>query len=226
MAQKHKTPKKSGMVLPKLGHVDAYAMIVDLNHYTNMVRSAEQVGDVIAQFTRDALSGAADAVEKHGGEVVGFMGDAFLGILPDDESTMYTCFSIAKDVDGQCEYISDAQADSDDLWAFAPGGPSLKIAIEYGTLDISTIYSRLLGEQRLFAGNAINHANRILAAGKGNRCNVGPVAAKRAFSSYSLDGPHYIRGKQGEPKYEYYFFSMGDIWIEGPRRKGKDTYWG
>lgn len=217
---------KPGPDIPKLGHISAFAIIVDLNQFTGMVSKAEEVGDAIAQFTRDALSGAIFESEAEGGEVVGFMGDAVLGIIPDGDGAVRACFGIAKDIDRQCEYISNNQSECKDLWSFAPGGPSIKIAIEYGNLDVSTIDSRFLGEHRLLIGSPINYAARISAAGEGNRCVIGPVAAQREFKSYALEGPYPIEGKPGEPDYEYYFFSMGDIWIEGQREAGKDTYWG
>jgi class 3 adenylate cyclase len=214
------------IVIPSHGTIRAFAMIVDLNRFAGMVKLAEQTGDIIAQFTRDVLSGAIDQIESEGGEVVGFMGDAVYGVLPSGDRAVKACFGIAKYVDRHCEYISSAQARCKHLWAFAKGGASLKIAVEYGVLDVSTIYSRLLGSQPLLVGNAVNYASRIAAAGKGNRCNIGPIAAKMEFSKYHLDGPFIIKGKFGEPPYEYFNFRMDDIWIEGPRRRGKETFWG
>lgn len=169
-------------MLPKLGHINAFAMIVDLNQFTLMVRKAEETGDQIAQFTRDALAGAIFEIEAQGGEVVGFMGDAVLGVIPDGDAAVKACFGIAHDLDDLCEYISNEQSGAPDSWGFALGGPSMKIAVEYGWLDISTIESRLLGEQRLFVGSPINYAARIGKAGEGNRCLIGPVAASMEFS--------------------------------------------
>jgi class 3 adenylate cyclase len=129
----------------------------------------------------------------------------------------------ARDLDRQCEYICN----DNDMWPFAPGGPSLKIAVEYGSLDISSIMSSFLGIQRLFIGNAINYASRISSASKGNRCLVGPAAAERILlEGYSLDGPYLVKGKAREKHYTYYHFDLGDLWIEGERKIGKDTYWG
>lgn len=217
---------KPGPSIPKDGHVRGYAMIVDLNQFSSMVTKAEETGDLIAQFTRDALSGAILEIEAEGGEVVAFMGDAVLGFFPEGEAVALACFGIAKDLALQCEYISNAQEGKDHIWPFALGGPSLKIGIEYGMMDVSTIDSRLLGEHRLLIGSPINYAARISKAGEGNRFIIGPVAAKKAFGSYTLDGPHQIAGKPDEPGYEYYLFDLGDIWIDGPRKPGKETYWG
>jgi class 3 adenylate cyclase len=104
---------------------------------------------LIAQFTRDVLDGAIRAIEERDGEVVGFMGDAILGLVRTAESTFFACCGIAEDVNKQCEYISTQQEEASQLWEVSPGGPSLKIGVEYGDLDVSTISSRFLGDQKL-----------------------------------------------------------------------------
>jgi class 3 adenylate cyclase len=68
------------MKLPKIGTIEAFAMIVDVNSFTPMV-SESTPSDSIAQFVRDVLSGGIDMVQKQDGAVVSFMGDAFLAIL-------------------------------------------------------------------------------------------------------------------------------------------------
>lgn len=218
----------SSLAIPSLGTLEAYVIYVDLNGFTQMVANSEsRQSGMIAQFTRDCLLGIVKAIEVEGGEIVGFMGDAVLGIIQDSESVVCACFGIAKNVDRQCEYVSEIQQSHKDAWPFCPGGPSFKIAIEYGTLDISTIWSRFLGEQRLFIGGAINYAARISAAARGlNRCVIGPAAAKMAFSSYDLDGPQQVDGKSGESSYDFFIFPMGDIWIEDPRSEDTSTFWG
>lgn len=214
---------KQSLKIPKIGSISAFAMVIDINHFASMVRRAETSPDSIAQFTRDVLTSAIMEVEAHGGHVVGFMGDAILGIIEDGEAAVKTCFGIARDVDRLCEYVSSAQKDCKRMWRYAPGGASLKIAVEYGSMNVSTISSRFLGEHKLFVGNAVVHATRISRAGKGNRCLVGPVAAK-TFKSYGLEGPYSISGKPGEPRYRYYRFPMGEIWREGS--ESNETYWG
>jgi class 3 adenylate cyclase len=203
---------------------DAFAMIVDLNGFTRMV-ARDEVGTV-AQDTRDALTGGIRAVEENAGLVVGFMGDAFLAILEDDESVVLAALSTAKDLDRTCEWISDAQSENPNDWSHMAGGPSLKILIEYGRIDVSTIASKFLGEQFLLAGVPINYAACIGSFGTGNRCLLGPEAAKRIGRSYPLEGPHTTKGKKGEPPYTCYRFDMGDVWKEGKRQAGEDTFWG
>lgn len=204
--------------LPTTGNFEAFAIIADINGFTGMVAQSDR--NLIADFVRDVLVGSIHAIEEAGGEVVGFMGDAVLGVLPDAESAAQACFVIAKDLDSQCEYISSAQEESSDNWNFALGGPSLKIGIEHGWLSVSEIESRALGKHRLIIGSAINHAARILAAGKGNRCLIGPNAAQHGFSNYALTGPYSVAGKCGEPDYEYFQLDLSSIWIEGECEDG------
>ena len=213
------------ITIPECGTIKAFAMIVDINHFTRMV--AEAKNGLIAQFVRDILTGPITAIERYGGEVVGYMGDAILGVLPTGDGTVSACFDIAKDVDRQCEYISNHQQDFPMDWAYAAGGPSIKIAVEYGALNVSTISSRFLGTHRLLIGDAINYAERITAGGDGNRCHIGPTAAAMApFTGYTLRRRHSVRGKAREGNYTYYKFDLGDIWIEGRRKQGKETFWG
>jgi len=199
--------------------IEGFAIIVDINGYTKMV--ADPQANMIAQFTRDVLSGGIKSVEDQGGIVVGFMGDAFLGFISESENVYSCCLSIGKDLDKQCEYISTHY----ESFPYSPTGPSLKIAIEYGTFDVSEITSEFLGSQKLFAGAAINHAARISAAGSGNRCLIGPQAYENGLKDYTLedDGPLSIAGKEGEPVYIYYKLNLDDIWIEG---ESKLSYWG
>jgi class 3 adenylate cyclase len=215
------------MKFPEIGSILAFAVIVDINWFTKMV--AEDDLGMSAQFARDILAGPIDAIERNGGEVVGYMGDAILGILPDGQTTVNACFNIAKDLDRLCEWISTNRTGGLEDWGFAPTqDPSIKIAVESSSVSISTISSRFLGNRQLFVGDAINYASRILAAGIGNRCHVGSVAAAaiEPFAESRLHGPLSVRGKRGEGSYSYYKFDLGDYWIERPRKKGKDTYWG
>lgn len=201
------------------GYFSAFAMIVDINSYESM-----QGGTLVAQFTRDVLSGAIKAVEAHGGDVVGIMGDAVLAILPDAESTALACFAIAKDLDDQCEYIANEQSSDPGSWDFAPGGAGLKIGIEYGEIEESTISSRFLGEQTILAGKPIVYAARICGAGAGNRCFLGPRAAEKL--GYPLDGPFELPGKREGTSYTYYQFDLSEIWREGDIPPGGERHWG
>lgn len=204
--------------VPNGGYFEAFAMIVDINGFTSIVTRG---GD--AQFTRDILSGGIAVVEKLGGEVVGLMGDAFYAVLSGAENVFMCCAGIAKDVDRICEYISQIQGEFTDAFSFSPGGPGLKIGVEYGAFDVSEIHTHFMGEQKLVVGPAVIYASRITAAGKGNRCLVGPKAAKLGLDKYPLRGPLRIRGKKGEPMYTYYELDLDDIWRASD---ATETYWG
>jgi len=201
-----------------------FVIIVDINKFTKMVALSENSDESIAQFVKDTLHDAIAEIENAGGEVVGFMGDAVLGVLLDGASAVEACQGIARAANRRSEYLSHLQQEDPDAWEFAPGGPTLKIAVEYGRLDLSTISSRFHGEHELLIGMAVNYAARISAAGEGNRCIVGPKAAHMAFNRYPLEGPFHIEGKRGEGGYEYYVFPMEDAWLEGPREPGGETH--
>jgi class 3 adenylate cyclase len=206
--------------------LEAYAMIVDINNFSHMVRSCEVC--TVAQDTRDTLYGAIAAIEAAGGEVIAFMGDAVLGLIEDEDQLFHACVQIAKDLDRVCEWISTSIS-QDDTSNYMLGGPSLKIAIEYGSFDVSTIESRFLGRHVLVIGEAINYASRISKIGEGNRCLLGPIAGKLMEKLYSgVKGPYKERiiGKENEGDYEYYCLKLDDIWREGPRGPGEESYLG
>lgn len=213
------------MELPEIGTIHAFALMLDINGFTPMVSRASQ-SDSVAQFVRDVLTGGIEAVERQGGAVVSFMGDAFLAILGDAESTYKATVGIAACLDDQCEYISDHQREYPDSRHYSQGGPNLKIGIEYGWIDVSTIHSKLLGKQWLLIGPAINYACRIAAAGEGNRCHVGPPAMKNGLDRWWNNGPFSAKGKVGENEYEYWPMNLADVWREGKIGPGEETYWG
>src|SRR5258708_40288527 len=95
------------MVLTKQVMLHAYEIIVDINGFTGMVERSE--GNLIAQFIRDVLSGGIGAVEESNGLVLGFMGDAFFGVLPAVERTFEACVLIAKNLDQQRKCTSGRQ---------------------------------------------------------------------------------------------------------------------
>ncbi len=184
-------------------------------------------GQLLAQFTRDILSGAISAIEDHEGEVIGIMGDAIFGIIPQGPHIYAACVTIAKTVDEVSEYFSLHQQEFPQDWHYVPGGPSLKICIEFGWMDVSTITTRYLGTQKLLIGPAINYASRIGRAGTGNRCLLGPTAAHMPdLSRYSLRGPLSIGGKDSEGEYTYYELDFSEVWREGERSLNDESYWG
>lgn len=211
------------MEIPRGGSFTGIALLVDINGFAVMVNHADT--DLIAQFTSDVLVGGVGAVEDVGGEVVAFMGDAFLAVLPDVEATVQACFRIAKDLDDQCEYITNAQNKQPNFAPFAPGGPMLKITFESGWFDTARISSRFAGEQRLLVSSAINYASRIASAGAGNRCLFGPLAAPLVQQAgQTVTGPFTHTAKDGT--YDYFELDLWDSWASGTRLPGEDSYMG
>jgi class 3 adenylate cyclase len=211
--------------IPRRGVFSAFAMIVDINGFTQMVKESD--GFLVAQFVRDVLSGAVDAIESQNGRVMNFMGDALLAILFDPEKVFLACATVARNVDRHCELISSHQKKFPHDWSYAKGGASLKIAVEYGWMDVSSISSMHFGKHRLIIGPPINYASRISTAEDGNRCLLGPVAVRnRGMDRWRCEGPYTIQGKHKEGPYEYYQLDLSDVWREGPRQTGKETFWG
>jgi class 3 adenylate cyclase len=201
-----------------------FALFVDMVGFTRMVKTPKF--EDMAQFTHDVLYGAIQVVEASEGEIVTLTGDGFLAILPETADLVMVCTGLAKDLDKQCEYMSNAQAESNgECWPFCPGGPSLKVGVEFGEFEVAEVHLRYLGVQNLFIGSAINYASRILEKIVGNECRVGPKAAKLLTKQgYAVGPKKRVSGKRGESPFAFHKLDLGDIWIQG-ERKG-DSYWG
>jgi len=223
--------------IPKDGTFSAYAMFVDLNGFTVMVNRAreESGGGVgVAQYVRDVLVGAVQVIEANEGGVAGIIGDALLGVVPTGQHIFDIVIGIARDIDRTCEYISGHQAENSQAWTFAPGGPSIKICIEYGEIEVSEMTTTILGTQQLLIGQCINYASRLGKAGKGNRCLVGPIAAAMPdLKHYPLSGPFTIGRKESEGEYTFHRLDLSHIWRErdnidavGAETADAETFWG
>lgn len=199
-------------------------MIVDVNSFTNMVSECSP-SDSIAQFVRDVLSLGICIVQEQGGAVVNFMGDAFLALFDNPDSVYFSCAGIAKGLDPFYERLPEHRKEHSNDWHGAARGGGLKIAVEYGWIDISTICSDILGRQRLLIGRPINYASRILSAGFGNRCLIGPEAMNnRGMDKWKNSGPYSVKGKPGEGDYVFWQLDLGDIWRES--KIGEDEHIG
>ena len=205
-----------------------FAIFVDINDFVKTVTQAVEGkthGENIAQFARDILAPAVRAIETNEGEIVGVMGDAVLGVLPEGAAICEVCEEIATAVNREAREISKHQCAHPQDWAYSPGGPSLKICIEFGTMRVATIRTRQLGAYQMLVGPAVNHASRIGRAGTGNRCLVGPVAAGRPeFSTKSLRGPLRPEEKGGGLGYIFYELDLANFWLEGKRNEDRVSY--
>ena len=209
---------------PGVTPIRAYAVIVDINHFAAMVSAAvtgPSRGELIADFVSRTLTGAIDAIEFRGGHVMGVMGDAVFGVLSKGDAIFDLCEDIARSVNEASLRITCHQAAFPDAWHYSPGGPSLKICIEFGWMDIATITTRQLGTQKLLIGQAINCASRLGQAGTGNRCLVGPVAAGMLdLSPHAMRGPFNMPGKADEPDIICYELDLDTLWRTVPHGRG------
>jgi class 3 adenylate cyclase len=203
------------MNIPKSGYFHAYSLIADINSFTNLV-NYHQLPAGVADYVRDVLVGAIAAIENCEGSVIGVMGDAIFGTLPDADSAMGACISIAKDVNEICKYLASSPFEKEihEL-------PSMKIGVEYGILQASTINSAALGTIPFCIGPATNYAARIIAVGEGNRCHIGPKAIATGFNKHINETcVQEVNGKRGEPNYQYWVLNLGNVWVEGVPEDG------
>lgn len=207
------------MNIPENGHFHAFSLIADINSFTKLVANHDLPAGISA-YVRDVLAGSIAAVEECEGSVIGVMGDAIFGVLPTSDAAFNACVLIARDVDRLCSYLSGT-----DYEEGVPELPSLKVGVEYGPLSASTISSAALGTIPFCIGPATNYAARIIAAGVGNRCHVGPAAMHAGLSNYiEFNKAIQIEGKAGESKYQYWKLDLSDVWIEGIPEDGI-RYW-
>lgn len=208
--------------------MQAYAMLVDINDFSSMVQRAVEGsshGEFIAQFVRDILLGVVEAIESHEGEIVGIMGDAVLGIFPENGLVMDACIGIARTLNRECRHISEHQRIHPHDWEYALGGPTLKICIEFGWIGVADMATRQLGTHHLLIGPPVNYASRISHAGSGNRCLLGPVAAHMPeFAIRQQRGPFHVRSKSNEVERSYYELNLSAFWVEGAHQPDVITY--
>jgi len=187
------------------------ALVVDINGSEKLIDAGED--GCTGQFFRDLLSGGIHAVEECGGSVISFTGDGFIAVLPTEADAAHACWGIARDLRKTREYLEGCRANCADAWPHLEVGVGLKIAIERGELEVSSISSSFLGTQPFLVGAPTVYASRISAFGEGDRCIVGPRAA--ANWPYSgLEGPYEDEVKHKGLKYQYYFYDLDDLWVD------------
>jgi class 3 adenylate cyclase len=189
--------------------VSCVALVVDINGSEKLI--AAGADGLTGQFFRDLLAGGIKAVEQCNGSVISFTGDGFQAVLPTEKDAAHACWHIAKDLRKIREYLSDTCDDGSPAWPQMEVGVGLKIAIERGVLEVSSIHSSFLGELPFLVGEPTVYASRILAFGEGDRCLVGPKAAAN-WEYGGLDGPYEGKGKHKGLTYAYYFYDLDDLW--------------
>lgn len=187
---------------------ECVALVVDINASEKLI-AADDCG-IIGQFFRDLLYGSIRAVEESHGSVISFTGDGLIAVLPSEEDAGLACMAIAHDLRKTRDYL---ESSGPDAFPQLRIGVGLKIAVERGCLEVSSISSNFLGEQPFLVGPPTVYATRISCFGKGDRCIVGPKAAAN-WPYGRLEGPYKGKGKHREVTYEYYLFDLSDLWVD------------
>jgi class 3 adenylate cyclase len=195
----------------ELHSVSCVALIVDINGSEKLIDAGQD--GLTGQFFRDVLEGGIHAVEKCNGSVISFTGDGFVAVLPTEIDAAQACWEIARDFRKSMEYLEACRKDNPYAWPLLDVGLGLKIAIERGHLEVSSISSTFLGVQPYLVGPPTVYASRISAFGNGNRCVIGPQAAAN-WPYAGLEGPFEGHVKHKGLNYKYYFYDLDDLWID------------
>ncbi len=195
----------------KKHYVEGVVLIVDINSSEKLIEC--DPNRITAQFFRDLLGGGIKAVEEARGSVINITGDGFTAVLPTETDAAHASWAIARDLRKLREYLSDRHDDGSNVWPQMDVGVGLKIAIERGELEVSSISSSFLGQQPYLVGAAAVYAARIMAFGEGDRCLVGPRAAEN-WPYAGLSGPYEGKGKHEGFTYQYYFYDLDELWVD------------
>jgi class 3 adenylate cyclase len=187
------------------------ALVVDINGSEKLIEAGAD--GLTGQFFRDLLYGGIQAVEECNGSVISFTGDGFIAVLPTEKDAAHACWGIARDLRKIREHLSDRCDDGSPAWPQMEVGVGLKIAIERGVLEVSSISSSFLGKQPFLVGHPTVYASRISAFGEGDRCVVGPKAAAN-WPYGGLEGPYEDEVKHKGLTYRYYFYDLADLWVD------------
>lgn len=190
----------------KLHSFECVALVVDINASERLL-AVDDRGSA-AQFFRDLLYGSIRAVEDANGSVISFIGDGLTAVLPSEEAAGIACMAIAHDLRKTRDYLL---GNGPKAFPQLKVGVGLKIGVERGDMQVSSISSEFTGEVPYFFGEPAVYAARISRFGRGDRCLIGPTAAAK-WPFGQLDGP-FVR-KRRMFAYEYYSFDLSDLWID------------
>ncbi len=188
------------------GSFECLVLVVDINASEKLLTVDEWGGT--AQFFRDLLYGSIRAVEEAHGSVINFIGDGLTAVLPTEEDAGMACMAIAHDLRKTRDYLV---SNGREAFPQLRVGVGLKMGVERGWMQVSSISSEFVGDVPYFFGEPAVYATRISRFGRGDRCLIGPKAA--AMWPYGpLDGPFSRRRRTFT--YEYYSFDLGEFWVD------------
>jgi class 3 adenylate cyclase len=192
--------------IEKTGSFECVVLIVDINASERLLAVDEWGGT--AQFFRDLLDGSIRAVQDAHGSIINFIGDGLTAVLPSEEDAGIACMAIAHDLGKTRDYLV---SNGSEVFPQLRVGVGLKIGVERGWMQVSSISSEFVGNVPYFFGKPAVYATRISRFGRGDRCLIGPkVAAKWPYGP--LDGPFFR--KRRTFTYEYYSFDLGEFWVD------------
>ncbi|MGH6925634.1 MAG: adenylate/guanylate cyclase domain-containing protein [Propylenella sp.] len=128
----------------------------DLRDFTGL--SEELPGDELVALLNDYFGAMTDAIDRHGGEVLKFIGDALLGIFPltgeEERAVAARALTAAKEADAAIRAINAERSGS--------GRPAIRFGLALHVGDV--LYGNIGGTERLdftVIGQAVNVATRI-----------------------------------------------------------------
>jgi len=185
---------------------ECVVLVVDINASERLLAVDDWGGT--AQFFRDLLSGSIRSVEDSHGSVISFIGDGLTAVLPSEQEAGLACMAIAHDLRKTRDYL---RHHGSDVFPQLEVGVGLKMGVERGQMQVSSISSEFTGKLPYFFGEPAVYATRISRFGRGDRCLVGPRAAAN-WPYGPLDGP-FVR-KRRTFTYEYYSFDLSEFWVD------------
>lgn len=179
--------------------VSAAILIADFRAFTALTERENPLA--VVGWLNEHLDAVGEPVDRHGGEILKFMGDGFLAIFPVSDNGSGSCATCA----GALEAAMQAQAANRDLNARrrADGLPVLEVdlALHFGEV----VYGNVGTSRRLdftVIGRAVNEASRIeeLCDETGRSLLASDSFARRCGGNLEPIGTFTLRGLKREQR--------------------------
>src|ERR1039458_9804836 len=132
----------------KTGSFECLVLVVDINASERLLAADDWGGT--AQFFRDLLYGSIRAVEDANGSVINFIGDGLTAVLPSEKDAGLACMAIAHDLRKTRDYLVSSGPEA---FPQLKVGVGLKMGVERGRMQVSSIESRFVGDAPYFKPN-------------------------------------------------------------------------
>jgi adenylate cyclase len=174
--------------------ISAALLLADLRGFTALVD--RMPGAEVVGWLNQHLECVGDAITERGGEVLKFLGDGLLAVVPSErggaERACHEALSAAVDAGGRNAALNARRA--------TEGGPALDLSIALHFGDV--IYGNIGTARRLdftVVGPAVNEVSRMETLGKalGRALLLSQSLAHRCGQPVLSLGPHKLRGTTG-----------------------------